>query len=255
LDPAVAEVAFEGNQAVPTSALQSAIAEVAVGLPYKEEAFRQCLDASIRPLYDARGRVRVAFTKLTVEKAKDVQGLAVKVTLVEGGTYDLGGVRIEGAPHFEAARLLKTGKFKTGDLADFDEIGKGVDRIKKVLAHEGYVRNDVQIVRKIDDAKKTVSLTMYIDEGPQYLFGALRIEGLDLNGEAAIRKMWTHQDGTPYNPDYPDYFLKHVREEGIFDNLGETRAETKTDDKTHTVNVTLYFKYAPPVNRKKPPPF
>ncbi|MGA2742183.1 MAG: POTRA domain-containing protein [Bryobacteraceae bacterium] len=254
-DPAVAEVAFEGNQTISTSALQNAIAEVAVGLPYKEEAFRQCLDSSIRPLYDARGRVRVVFTKLTVTKATDVQGLAVKVTLEEGGTYDLGAVRIEGASHFEPARLLKTGKFKTGDLADFDEIGKGVDRIKKVLAHEGYMRNDVQIVRKIDDAKKTVSLVMHIEEGPQFLFGKLRIEGLDLNGEAAIRKMWTHQEGTPYNPDYPDYFLKHVREEGLFDNLGETRAETKIDDKMHIVNVTLNFKYAPPVNRKKTSPF
>ena len=109
-DPAVAEVAFEGNQVIPTSALQNSIAEVAVGLPYKEESFRQCLDSSIRPLYDARGRIRVKFTKIAVEKAKDVQGLAVKVTLEEGETYDLGDVRIEGAPHFEPVRLLKTGK-------------------------------------------------------------------------------------------------------------------------------------------------
>ena len=254
-DPAVAEVAFEGNQAIPTTALQSTIAEVAIGLPYKEETFRQYLDSSIRPLYDARGRIRVAFTKVTVENAKDVQGLAVKVTLEEGGTYDLGDVRIEGAPHFEAGRLLKTAKFKSGDLADFDEIGKGVDRIKKVLAHEGYMRNDVQIVRKIDDAKKTVNLVLHIDEGSQFLFGTLHIEGLDLNGEAAIRKMWTHKDGTPYNPEYPDYFLRHVREEGVFDNLGESRAETKIDDKTQIVDVTLYFKYAPPVNRKQPPSF
>ena len=256
LDPAVATVAFEGNQVIPTSALQNAIAEVAVGAPYKEESFRQYLDASIRPLYDARGRLRVAFTKVTVEKATDVQGLAVKVTVDEGGTYDLASVRIEGAPHFEPARLMKTGKFKTGDLADFDDIGKGVDRIKKVLAHEGYMRNDVQIVRKIDDAKKIVNLVLHIEEGPQYVFGTLHIEGLDLNGEAAIRKMWTHKEGTPYNPEYPDYFLRHVHEEGIFDNLGETRPETKIDDKTHIVDVTLNFKYAPtPVNRKKTQPF
>jgi hypothetical protein len=68
--------------------------------------------------------------------------------------------------------------------------------------------------------------------------------------------MWTHQPSTPYNPEYPDYFLRRVHEENLFDNLGETRAETKTDDKTHIVDVTLSFKYAPkPVNRKKPPPF
>ena len=60
----------------------------------------------------------------------------------------------------------------------------------------------------------------------------------------------------PYNPEYPDYFLRRVREEGIFDNLGESRPETKIDDKTHIVDVTLNFKYAPtPVNRKKLQPF
>ena len=251
-EPAVAEVTFEGNSVIPTTALQNAIAEVAVGVPYKEDTFRQYLDSSIRPLYDARGRIRVAFTKVTVTDAKDVQGLAVKVTLQEGGTYDLGNVRIEGAPHFEPARLLKTAKFKNGDLADFDEISKGIDRIKKVLAHDGYMRSDVKIVREIDDAKKTVNLVLHIDEGPQFLLGALRIEGLDLNGEAAIRKMWTHKEGTPYNPDYPEYFLRRVHEEAMFDNLGDTRADTKIDDKRHIVDVTLYFKYAPPVERKRP---
>jgi outer membrane protein insertion porin family len=250
-DPAVAEVSFEGNQVIPSSVLQSAITEVAIGTPYKEDRFRQYLDSSIRPLYDARGRVRVAFTKVTAEKATDVQGLAVKVTVDEGTTYDLGSVRIQGAPHFEPDRLLKTAKFKSGGLADFGEVGKGVDRIRKMLAHQGYLRNDVQIVRQIDDAKKVVNLVLRIDEGPQFQFGNLKVEGLDLNGEAAIRKMWTLKTGTPFNPDYPDYILHSVREQGVFDNLGETRFDTKIDEKTHVVDVTLTFKYTPPVEKKK----
>ena len=43
-----------------------------------------------------------------------------------------------------------------------------------------------------------------------------------------------------------------MRDEGLFDNLGDTRSETKIDEKTHIVDVTLYFKYAPPVEKKKP---
>jgi len=250
-DPAVAEVSFEGNEVIPSTVLQNAIAEVAVGAPYKETSFRQFLDMSVRPLYDARGRIRVAFTKIAVTKASDVQGLAVKVTLTEGPAYDFTGVRVAGAEHFNGARLLRTAKFKTGGVADFDEIGKGVDRIKKALAHQGYVLSDVHIERQIDDAKKTVSLVLHVDEGPQFVFGKLNVNGLDLNGEAAIRKMWTHTPGSPYNPEYADYFLHQVHDLGMFDNLGETRAETKVDEKTHTVDVSLYFKYAPPVEKKK----
>jgi len=90
-----------------------------------------------------------------------------------------------------------------------------------------------------------------IDEGPQYVFGNLNVEGLDLNGESAIRKIWTHKPGSPYNPEYPEYFLRYVREEGMFDNLGETHADTRINDQTHTVDVTLMFKYGAPAVKKK----
>jgi outer membrane protein insertion porin family len=250
-EPDVAEIAFEGNEVLPTTMLQKAIAEVAVGAPYHEDRFRQLLDAAVRPLYDARGRIRVSFPKVTVQNAQDVEGLAVKVTVDEGVTYNLGNVRIEGAATVKPEDLLKTGKFQTGDLANFDDVGQGVDRMKKMMKHQGYLRNDVEIVRKIDDAKKTVDLVLRVNEGPQFLFGTLNITGLDLNGEAAIKKMWTLKEGKPYNPDYADYFLGRVREEGVFDNLGETRSESKINEQAHTVDVTVYFKGGTPADKPK----
>lgn len=254
-EPAVAEVSFEGNKVVPSSALQNAISDVAVGTPYTEERFRQYLDNAIRPLYDARGRIRVSFPKITVANATDVEGLAVKVTVDEGASYDLGTVSIEGAAGFNSANLLKAAKFKTGDLANFDDVAKGVDRIRKELRHQGFMRNDIRVVRQIDDAKKSVNLVLQVTEGPQFLFGRLNVDGLDLNGEAAIRKVWNLKEGKPYNADYPDYFLNWVRQEGMFDNLGETRPEVKVNEQTHTVDVTLHFKGGKPVNSRQPPSF
>jgi outer membrane protein insertion porin family len=236
---------------IPTSLLQNAIAEVAVGSPYSEDQFRQFLDGAIRPLYDARGRIRVTFPSVTIAKAKDVEGLAVKVTVEEGASYDLGNVRIEGAADFSSADLLKAGKFKSGDLANFDDVGAGLDRMKTKMAHEGFMHSEIKILRHIDDEKKTVDLVLRVNEGPQYKFGTLKIEGLDLNGEAAIRKMWNLKQGKPYEPEYPNYFLGVVRDEGMFDNLGETRAEPNINDEAHTVDVTLYFKYGAPKPKKE----
>lgn len=250
-EPAVAQVSFEGNQVIPSTMLQNKIAEAAVGAPYHEDRFRLLLDAAIRPLYDARGRVRVSFPKIAVQNAPDVEGLSVKVTVDEGVTYDLGHVQIEGADGFKNEDLFKAAKFQTGELANFDEVGKGVDRIKKILKHQGYLRNDIEIVRKIDDTKKTVELMLRVSEGPQFSFGTLRIDGLDLNGEAAIKKMWTLKEGKPYNPDYPDYFLSRVHEEGIFDNLGDTHSEAKVNEQARTVDVTVYFKGGAPANNPR----
>jgi hypothetical protein len=55
--------------------------------------------------------------------------------------------------------------------------------------------------------------------------------------------------GSPFRPDYPDQFLKDLRAQGIFENLGETRAEKNTDEKTKTVSVTLYFGAAKPKDK------
>ena len=71
---------------VPQATLQDAINPTAVGSPYTEDRFREILNSSVRPIYEARGRLRVAFT-LKTEPSKDVQGLNVIVTVDEGESF------------------------------------------------------------------------------------------------------------------------------------------------------------------------
>ena len=239
--PAVAEVTFTGNQVIPQKALQNAISGVAVGVPYNEERFRLLLDTSVRPQYDARGRIRVAFPKVVAEPVTDVAGLRVTVTVDEGASYDLGGVEVAGAAGYRREELLKVAKVKTGDLANFDDVAAGAERVRELLRHNGYLHVHTQIDRRIDDAKKVVNVVIRVEEGPQFLFGTLDIQGLDLNAEAVIRKMWAIKPGKPFRADYPDYFLNRVREDGVFDNLKKTRSATRVNEEARTVDVTLYF--------------
>ncbi len=244
--PAVAEVRFQGNQVVTSTVLQNTFSGVAYGAPYTEEGFRQLLNNSVRPLYDARGRINVSFPKVTTEKALGSKGLIVTVVVNEGDSYKLGDVRIAGVPASRARDLLDTGKFKTGELANFDDVNASVERIKRFYRADGYLKVDARLDRQIHEKPKTVDVTVHLEEGPQFLFKTLTIEGLDLNGEAAIKKLWVIKEGKPFNADYPQYFLDRVREDGLFDDLGKTRAATKIDEQAHTVDVTLYFSGAPP---------
>jgi outer membrane protein insertion porin family len=247
----IAEVDFKGNNVITTTLLRNTIAGVAIGVPYSEPRFRQLLETSIRPLYDARGRVRVAFGKITVTKSKEVKGLVLLVELTEGESYSLGKVRvIGGGPEDD---LLQTANFKTGDMVNFDEIGKGVDRIKRFLQKTGYMKVVAATERKIDDEKKLVDLTVKIEPGPQYVFRKLIVEGLDINSEPEIRKLWAVKMGKPFNGDYPNFFLTRLREDGIFDNLGKTSSRIVVDEKYHEVDVILTFKPAPPKPIEKKP--
>ena len=248
--PVIAEVRFTGNAVLPAAALQNAITAVAVGAPYTESGFRDLLDASVRPLYEARGRIRVAFPKLAVEKAEQVEGLAVTVEVSEGEVYSLGGVRLAGE-NLPEQELRKAAAFRAGEIVDFSEIEAGLDRIKSTLRRSGYLKVETQAERAISDEQKKVDLVVTIEPGPQYLFGQLTIQGLGLDAEAEVKRLWSLKPGAPFDVEYPDYFLQRMSEDGVFDNLGKTRSATKIDDASRTVGVTLFFTGAPRPPRRK----
>lgn len=241
-EAAVAEVDFAGNQVIPANLLRDAISGVSVGAAYSEPTFRELLNHAVKPLYDARGRIRVSFPKITTEKAKEVDGVVVHVTVDEGPSFELGEIALDNKSELKTEDLLKVANFKKGDLANFEEINLGVERIKKRLRRDGYMRANATVDRNIHDEKKNVDIVVHIDEGPQFTFGKLAIQGLDLEGEAAIRKLWSLKEGKPFNPEYPDFFLGQVKERGLFDSLGETKANVAVNEKNRTVDVTLNFR-------------
>jgi outer membrane protein assembly factor BamA len=251
--PAVAQVIFEGNKVIPSTVLQNAIHGVAIGLSYTEPAFREVLQNAVRPLYEARGRIRVAFPKIVTEPARDVQGLVVRVTVQEGASYDLGEISLDNKSDVKSDELLKAGNFKKGDIANFDDVARGLEQIRKRLRRQGYMRAETKVDRAINDEKKAVDLLVHVLEGPRFTFANLNIEGLDINGEAAIKRLWNLKEGKPFNADYPDYFLEQVRERGLFDDLGKTRSAVKIDEQNHTVDVTLYFAKGSDAASPKPP--
>jgi len=239
--PAVAQVTFQGNQVVPQGVLREAVHGTAIGSPYTESGFRELLNHAVRPVYEQRGRVNVSFPEVRAEPASDVEGVNVFVKIDEGQSYELGKVAIVGPSPVDEAVLIKAGDFKTGDVANFERVNEGLEKIRKAVRRAGYLDAKVTSERRIDDAKKAVDVAVHIEPGAPYTMGKLTIVGLDLNGEAEITRIWTLKEGKTLNPEYPDYFLNRIKEEGLFEGLGATKADLKVDEKKHTADVTLTF--------------
>lgn len=248
--PAIADVQFSGNQAVPAAKLQNALGAVAVGVPYREAAVRQLLDTAVRPVYDGRGRLKVNFTKIETEKAKDVDGVRVKIQVEEGPVYTFGAIR-SAVPDLTPKHVLKMATFKTGDVANFDLVATVIDGIQKELRHDGYMRSHTQAERVLHDQEKTVDITFTSIPGTQFLMGKLTIDGLDVVSEPPILKLWSMKEGGPFNADYPQMFLDRVKEDGYLDNLLSTRYDQSINEKTSTVDVTLHFRGGTEEDREK----
>jgi outer membrane protein assembly factor BamA len=236
--PSVAEVQFQGNQLIPTPELQQVIAGTAVGSVYSDPRFRQILDNTVRPAYEQRGRIRVSFPKLDTSPARNVNGIIVTVHVDEGPEYKLGEVEITG-PMQGNRQLLKQGAFKTGDMVNFAQVNKGIEAMLQSLRRNGYIQVKAGTERIIDDKEKSVGLRVNIEPGPQFTFGSLTIQGLDIQTEPHVRKLWAMKTGQPFNVEYPGYFLSRLKSDQLFDNLGDTRSVLKTDLASKVVDVTL----------------
>jgi outer membrane protein insertion porin family len=244
--PNIAEVHFLGNDVLPTAALVNSLAPVAVGVPYSDATMHELLDASTRSQYEERGRVGVTFPKIAVEKAAKIDGVSVTITVNEGESYNLGTVKVAGVPPDEADGMRNIGKWKAGDIANLELVRSGANKIVDRLRTNGYLNATAKTDRTIHENDHTVDALITVNAGPQYHMGRLNIEGLDMLTEPQIRKVWIMNPGSPFRPDYPDQFLKNLRAEGVFDNLGETRAEKTVNEKNKIVDVKLFFGAAKP---------
>jgi outer membrane protein insertion porin family len=253
--PRISEVHLTGNESVPATELLNKFADVAVGTEFSDAAVRRLLDASVRPMYEARGRVRVAFPKIIAEPSKqpEVVGVSLTVTVEEGPLYKLGEVHFTGAATKQAKELEDLVKWRKDDTINFDEIKTGLDRIVKRYKSTGYLHVVARADRTVNDKEHIVDLAVNVEAGPVFTFGKLEIRGLDVISEPAIRKMWGAKDGNPFDAGYPETFLKDVKDQGIFDNLGETTSQVKVNEDAKTVDVTLTFlgSKAPNSGRKR----
>ncbi len=240
--PVVARVEFTGNDAIDSTTLQNSIGAVAYGLPYSDQNFRDFLEHQVKPLYEARGMLKVRFEDITSQPVPlPTKGLLVNVKVIEGPVYKLRKIFVSGVDPDEKDRLIRLAALKGGEVVNFDAINAAALKVNHSEQRRGYLKCTTAVDRKLDDPAKLIDVTFKVEHGPQYTFGILTIKGLDLNGEAAVRKQWGEKPGDPFNPDYPDYFLSEIKNQGIFDHLGPTHSTAKTDDESHLADVTLLF--------------
>jgi outer membrane protein insertion porin family len=211
-----------------------------VGQRLSDAGLQQILNRTVRPLYAAKGYVAVTFPKIDTEKSKENEGYVVHVQIQEGPVFHFGTSAFRGG-QFTADDIRSMMHYQKGEVFDGTKAEQLRRDVAESLRHGGHLNATVDLSREEDDKNLAINLIYTISPGPVYTFQTLNIHGLDIESEPQIRKLWGEKPGTPFNPDYPDYFLKRIRDMGIFDNLGSTRSTFKPENSTHAVEVNLFF--------------
>jgi outer membrane protein insertion porin family len=239
--PTISRVEVSGNQAVDTGTILRAVNQVAVGAPLSDTRLKMILEGTIRPLYAARGYAAVSFPKIETEPEKSNLGVVVKVEIHDGPAFKLGSVRFRGSG-LDEDEIRSTIPIKPGQPYNSEQVEKYRMDLAHSLRRKGFLDATIGLETQTEDAKRAVNVLYNVTPGSTYNFHKLDIQGLDVTSEPVIAKLWGEKVGQPFNPDYPDFFLKRVQEQGLFDHLADTHSDYTADASTHNVTVHLYFK-------------
>ena len=235
----IAFVTFEDSGDITPLDLQRHFNQSAMGVPFSQPRLLELLHHNVRPLYEEKGRLGVTFCPCTSEPDTETHGILVNVHVEQGPLYVFGETRFHEGVKFESGELSRRIKFHDGETANMKLVNESLAEMEKLLKADGYLRAFGRYDREVNDSAKTVNVVLDLRPGDLYTFNSLTITGLDIVGEAAVKKRWDLKPGDSFNASYPKVFLSRVQR--MFDNLSKTDSKTKIDEETKKVDVELLF--------------
>lgn len=126
----------------------------------------------------------------------------VKVNVNEGEQYRLGKVQFEDAKLFPASQLRNLFPLQEGDLFSASKFGIGLQHLQDLYQAAGYIAFVAIPTPERNEFSHTVDFVIDVDEGKQYSFGRLILDGLEPHAGAgqSLLNSWKTLQGKQYNP-------------------------------------------------------
>jgi outer membrane protein insertion porin family len=264
----VGEIKFTGNQHLSGLVLRRAMKNLKpIGIPYSivfENLFAQTFDAS--KLEEDTERVRAAYRdkgyyNAAIEEPKtqirDQGGLNlltfrpnkgkridILMPIEEGARYRLGTITFTGNKAVTNVRALRgTFAVKDGEWFDAELIGKGLENLKKAYGQLGYINFGAIPKPIFDEQKKTVSLSIDIDEGKPFYVSRIEFQGNTITRDRVIRRELMLDEGSVYNSQLWEYSLLRLNQLEYFEPLKvDQDSEAHQDPDAGTVDLLLKVK-------------
>jgi outer membrane protein insertion porin family len=265
----VGHIRFRGNKHINDRTLRAAMKNLKpIGIPHSiflENLFAKTYDATkleedterVRAEFQNRGYFKVlvddpkteihdtGHTGFHIPLLQPGLGKSVDITMPieEGDRYHLGTITFKNnkaIPNNAALRSLFP--MKDGEIFSREKVAKGLENLRKAYGTDGYINFTSVPDTKFDDEKKTVDLTVDVDEGKQFYVRRIEFQGNTTTRDKVIRREIALEEGQIYNSRYWELSLLRLNQLGYFDQLkpeDPNTTERHLDEKAGTVDLTL----------------
>ncbi|HEU4981671.1 MAG TPA: outer membrane protein assembly factor BamA [Acidobacteriaceae bacterium] len=261
----VGKIRFTGNEHVKSRVLREAMKNLRpIGIPHSiffESLFPRVYDASkleedserVRQAYRDRGYIKAAVgepqthlrneTGLSLFTFRPKKGKRIDITMPidEGGRYRLSGITFTGNKAVTNEKALRAQfAIKDGDIFNATKFGKGLQNLQKAYGTLGYINFVAIPTPHYDEANKTVSFNVDIDEGKPFYVSRIEFQGNTVTRDYVIRRELALQEGQVYNSKLWELSIQRLNHLDYFNPLKvEQDSETHQNAENGTVDLLL----------------
>jgi hypothetical protein len=144
------------------------------------------------------------------QKQESDNHILLTETISAGIRYRLRTINVVKSTVFTSDQLRKEVPIDPSEALSSSQIGKGLEQIRNLYASKGYVDTVITPELRFDSQKQLADVTLEVDEGPPYHFGALFLKGVEPHPGAAkqLTASWAPLHGRLFNPSMLDKWLQ-----------------------------------------------
>jgi len=158
-----------------------------------------------------------------------------------GKQYHLVGVSWRGNTALSQSDLANLIPFEPGELFNRTKIADGLNAAKKLYDSRGYINYTVIPTPLTDDDAGTVAFEMDVDEGGQFRFGELDVQGMEQAHRQMLLSAWQGLQRRPYKAQDADEFFNHFFKSPWPHINPANLAVRRIDEGNRSVNYSLQF--------------
>ena len=161
---------------------------------YSKEALQGDLE-KLRSYYQDRGyaNMQIESTQVAITPEKDDMFITVNVS--EGAVYKVSDVKLAGSFVVPERVLRNFLIVRTGQTFSRKWVTSTQELIQNRLGEEGYAFAKVDPVPTVDEAKKEIALTFFVDPGNRVYVRHIRFEGVEKTNDEVLRREMRQLEG------------------------------------------------------------
>jgi outer membrane protein insertion porin family len=177
---------------------------------------------------------------------KSGPGLKISIPVEVGRRYRISKVEEKGVTIFQPGIVTLISGMRKGEWADSKKISENVFKgVKDYYGRFGYIQADINFIPKFIDKtpeEGDVEITLEVEEGRQFTLRRIEFIGNTNTRDVVMRREVLLNEGDAYNKQFFDLSVLRLNQLGLFEEIKEKDAITRTNDRDQTVDIDLQVK-------------